>query len=516
MNRAWVWVAEQFSTGWTGLRSSFRTLATTFWPSRSPYDRTVINYELARQLYRNDGADTRLGAGFCRPIIDRTVEFMGIPQIAGDNEGTNQFLNTAIQQPWKSPLQQIFRDALRDSKTVVRVWQPSVRNKLVTEEERQMCRLEIIDPQRVKLISFDPFDPEWIEKAVIVSYVPYPDPNTDTPNDPPAGARVKLKEHEIWEIITPESFTYFDKTENRFMEDKERPNPYEFVPICEVFNEYDATISGGQSDFEPVYPFIKAFHEVMLQTLKAHKYHSTPKLQFKVKDVANFLQNNFPDTVDENGNPVPGAVIKWEGREILFTHVDEELGFLEAKSVLGDSRTLLEFLIDCIAVASEMPEEMFMRQEAATSGQSDKKFLAYERKIERKRTSFNQAVVQICKMALLINDRTPDVGEVLWDEIQIESLVSMAQATQQLVMSLEVLLQRKIISERTAMETIRGFRLFRRMKPPEQEAQDAKGNLDLEEHTAEIQAKFSPSPNGQGSSSRVPPVTGRPVGGRNE
>jgi hypothetical protein len=520
MKRITTWIAEQWSNFGTSLRSSYRALyGSLFWPTRSPYDRTRISYELTRQLYRNDGKDSRLGAAFCKPIVDRTVEFMGTPQIASDDEDRDNELNNAIQKQWKPALLEVFRNSLRDSCCVVRMYRPSVRNPLVTEEEREACAIEVYAPEQVT-IEYDPQDGATmfprIQRAIIVSWVPFPDRDTQPRPDPQRGARVQVKEHEIWEILTPDKTTYWDRTDNKYLTEWERDNPDGFVPLIEVYNEWDSTIHGGQSEYETVYPFIKAFHEVFLQGLKAHKYHSLPKIKFKVKDVDAFLANNYPETIDPvTKRPKPQSVVRWEGREMLFLSPEEDIEAIEVTSVLGDTKTLLEFLVDCIAVAAEMPEEMFMRTEAgATSGTGDKKFLAFERKIERKRTMYQPFIIMLCKMRQVMNSRVPEVGEVLWEEVTVDNLVKLTSAFEKLVMSLEVVLQRQLVSDDTARSTIRSFRLFRRMKSPQREAEDAKDNFEIEPPAADVPGDGS---NGAGSRERVPtPVRTSRAGGKNE
>lgn len=470
--RAWDWVSEQLS----GLRSSWRVISGSFFPSQPRYDKTVVDYDLARQLYRNDGVDTHLGGGFCKPIIDNAVSFIGVPTISSENEDVAATLNKNIQTYWTVKLQEMYRNCMRDSKTVIRISQPRSDNPLATEEERTACELTIYEPERVT-ISYDPRDPTSIVQAVIVSKVEWPDEVQPTA-DPPRGSRPQIKEHEIWEVITPEEYRYYDKTDGQWLSSWGRTNPYGFVPMMEVFNEYDSALSGGQSDLESCYPFIKAFHEVLLQVLKAHSYHSIPKLQFNVQDITGFLKNNFPNTVDETGQPIPGATINWKGREVLVMGPEDKLGFIEMNSVLSDSKVLLEFLIDCISIASETPEWAFMRVESGTSqGAMNAQTIPFEKKIERKRIIFQGPIQLICKMCLAINGQTPERPEVVWDEIRVDSLVTMSQAVQQFVMAVDVLRTSKIISDNTVRESLRVFRLFRTMKQPEQEAKDAQSNF---------------------------------------
>lgn len=528
MTNPFVWIGEQiesvFSFAWRGLRSGI-AWSGGMYPTGPRYDNTIVNMELARQLYRNDGGDTQLGAGFCKPIIDRTVEFIGIPSVAMDNEETAEEINRAINQVWKPKLTEMFRNAARDSKTFVRVWRPTFSNPLVTDFERDACELTIIDPDRCDVI-YDPRDPTYVIEAWIKNRVALPE--ADAPPRPAPGTqrRPGTREHEIWEVMKPDSIRFYDATTDRWIDEWTSDNPFGFVPLVEVWNEYDSTLSGGQSDLESVYPFVKAFHEVLLQGLQAHKYHSIPKAKFKVRDVIGFLKNNYPATLDpETGRPMPGASISWQGREILFIGPDEDLEFIQMTSILGDTKTLLEFLVDCIAVSSEMPEELFMRAEqgAAATGGADKKIIAFEKKIERKRNNFQEYLQRIIKMKMVINGVAPERVEVMWEEFRPDTLVTFAQALQQTVMSLEVLLQREIVSDDTAREMIRHIyaRFFRRMKPPGQEALDAADNMDMLEKEADATIKVAkatpalPPANGNGRGGATQ-STSKAGGGRNE
>jgi hypothetical protein len=496
----------------TGLRSFGRYISGPFFGSRPIADKTVIDYDMARQLYRNDSADSNLGAGFCRPIIDRAVEFIDLPIVSSDNEQRDADVNSAIRTYWAPQLVEMFRNSMRDSKTWVRVWQPVLDDPLTTVAERQMCALDIVEPERVLNAVYNPQNPRALLEITIIHFVEMTDP-VQPHDDPPRGTRAMTKEHEIWEVITPTDHRYYDRTDREWLTDWGRVNPYGFVPMLEVFNEYDSALGGGQSDLESVYPFVKSFHEVLRQTLQAHQYHSMPKLRFKVADFLGFLTNNFPETVDENGNVVPGSAINWKGREVLFIGENEDVGFIEVKSVLGDSKVLLEFLIDCISIASETPEWAFMRVEGGVSeGAMNAQTIPFEKRIERKRRNFQESIQMIVKMMLAINNQSPERVEVTWPEIRVESIVAMASAMQQMVLSFEVLLDRQLISDNTAREAIKVFRLFAKMKPPQEEATDAKKNFE-----PTVQPVLAPEKNGKPPKLPQPPAlparSGRNGGG---
>lgn len=523
MTRFREWISEFVNWSTSGLRSIYRINSTGFFSDAPVFDKTRVDYDLARQLYRNDGGDTHLGAGFCKPIIDRTVEFIGIPQVSSDDETLDNRINDAIDRHWKPQIIEMLRNSMRDSLTYVRVWQPLADDPLTTDDERVAGSLMIYDPERVTVI-YDPRNPNRIIQATIVTDVEFAD-EIQPGADPPRGSKPQTKTHKIWEVITPESYRFYDQTDGKWLTSWQRNNTARIVPIMQVWNEYDSSLSGGQSDLESVYPFVKAFHNVLQQSLQAHSYHSTPKLRFKVSDVIGFLKSNFPDTIDpETMEPIPGASIPWKNREVLFIGEDEDIDFIEVKSVLGDSKTLLEFLIDCISIASETPEWAFMRVESgATQGNMNAQTVPFEKKIERKRSQYQTVIQQLVKMALVINGEQPATMDILWQEIMIDNLVSITQAMQQFTMTLEVLLERKLISENTAREALRQFRIFKTMKSPMQEEKDAQGNLSIDERNAELDrqaakaaAKALPDPAKNGNGNRLPAFSGRNSGGANE
>src|SRR5262245_49118310 len=80
-----------------------------------------VDYVLARELYQNSNTDYSLGGGFCRRIVDGAMEFMGMPRASSDDEDLDDWLNVSITEWWPDEIQQIFRNAMRDSKTVVRL-----------------------------------------------------------------------------------------------------------------------------------------------------------------------------------------------------------------------------------------------------------------------------------------------------------------------------------------------------------------------------------------------------------
>jgi hypothetical protein len=228
----------------------------------------------------------------------------------------------------------------------------------------------------------------------------------------------------------------------------------------------------------------------------AHKYHSIPKVKFKLKEIEPFLKNNFPSAFDESGQLKSGSEVSWHGKEILFLSDEEDAEFLEARSVLGDTRALAEFLIDCVCIASQTPEWAFMRVDSG-SANSDRnaQTVPFVKKILRKRRIFQRPIQDLLKMFMVINDFDPVRAKLSWEPVRADDQMVLMQALQQLIMGLEVAKQSGVLSDRTYQEMIRMF--IPMMKNPEQESKDAKSNAQP------ALALPAPGGNGSGNPSKV-------------
>lgn len=468
----------EISTAWAGeVRNGLRSFRRTFWPTAPSYAGTTLSYSQARRLYRNDDKSNNLGAGFCKRIINATVDFMELPRSATGDEIVDEFLNRCIETFWVAELEQFFRDVVRDADSIVRIRRHDPENPLISPDEWESCYLEVVPPESCAIYYAQGGDVSEIEAAYIRHETEVVVEKATT-----TGASLRQPQVQIQVIIeeiTKETYRYYNETTGKWMEELSTPNSWGFVPLYEGHNEFDTTIGGGQSDLETPLPFILAFHDVLAQSLQAHKSHAIPKAKFRVHDMLTFIANNWPEAFerDENNQPIMDSFsgeISWKGTEILFMDSEEDVDFLEATSVLGDSKVLLDFLLHCIAITSETPRSILMDQTA----QDADEMIPFSKKINRKRRYFTPAIQMICKMVLAINHMEPIRVPLSWEEITPEIALKKAQVLQQNVMSHEVLATRQVVSDRTVRESLRSS--IPAMKSPEQEARDAKKNVTLD------------------------------------
>lgn len=496
------WVREQFSDwgydvsrgawftrGFGALRGLFTSA--NFFKRSAAFD-TTINYDLARSLYRNEEERYRYGAGFVKPIVDVKVEFVGLPTVSGPGGDDEAFLNECIRDYWAPKLTEAMRDCVRDSKAVIRFYQPRSDNPLFSEADRTHGGFEIIPPESIT-ITYDAVDKNLVSQAVIEHWT---DVDERTVEEIASRRPPRMRKHQIVETITPRTYSYYDVTTDSLLDRWSVPNVFGFVPTWEIFNEYSSDLGGGISDVEAVMPFIEAFHDVLAQALDAHRYHSIPKVKFTVKSVEQFVKNNWPSAVDESGAIIDGAKISWEGHEILFFSPEEDAGFIEARSVLGDSKTLLDFLIDCVCAAAEVPRWALLINDTAIANTASME--PFKKMVERKRQStFNEMFVMACKMALAANKKTPVTVRLNWPPVLLSDLITKGQAIQQLIMAFDVAAQHEWMADITIVKQL--AEVFTAMASPEDEMALAANNKEIAQSPApappsSTQALQLPSP----------------------
>jgi hypothetical protein len=230
-----------------------------------------------------------------------------------------------------------------------------------------------------------------------------------------------------------------------------------------------------------------------------------------LSEVGAFLKNNFPDIIDPSSGQIKaGATINWQGKEIIFLQTDEDAEFLEARSVLGDTKGLADFLVDCICIASSTPRWAFMIVDSGSANQSNNaQTLPWIKKVERKRTKFTPYIQQLLKMVMKVNGFSLVRPSLHWQIVRVEDQAAFNQALQMLIMGLEVAAQRGIVSDTTYRELLRQF--IPQMKNPTQEEKDAQKNIEAQIEGAV--AKASKNVNG-GQPQNVPVGAGQQ--GQNE
>lgn len=405
-------------------------------------DSSKVEYELARSLYQNKHESYKLGAAFIKPIINSTTGFMGVPHFQIEDEEANAILESfALDNT--SKMLKTHTDALKLGDCYVWLTREERQNPLYPDKPTRLI-YNFIAPDEVKDIILDPTTNEPI--AYILE--------TDNEWTDIEGNKKKCK---IKQAITAEErIIEVEGDMPEGLEAGSHPNIWGFVPIVHFKNEPDETLKYGQSEIEPIEPYVKAYHDVMLHALKGSKMHSTPKLQMKLKDVAGFLKNNF-GVEDPIKFAKEGGKVNLDGHEILFLADGEDAQFLEVNSSTGDAQVLLKLLFYCIVDISETPEFVFGVHTPSSLASTKEQMPIMVNKIRRKREQFTEQWQLLSRMVLIMSSNSTgykyssyDVT-IGWDEINPKDEKESAETLEKISNAISKALESGIISEESAV-----------------------------------------------------------------
>lgn len=418
-----------------------RVRGTTF--TTYTLDSSKVDYGLARELYQNKNTKYELGAAFVKPIINSAAGFMGVPHFTIEDEEAQEVLDDfALENT--SKMIRTHSNALKLGDCYIWITREKRENPLYPEKSIRLI-YNIIPPEEIKDIILDPITREPI------AYILESKQEWTGLNNVKRSATVKQS------ITADERIVEVTGDRPEGLESGTFPNTWGFIPIVHFKNEPDETMKYGQSDIEPIEPYIKAYHDVMLHALKGSKMHSTPKLKLKLKDVRSFLANNF-GVEDPVKFAKEGGTINLDGHEILFFTENEDAEFIEVKSATGDAKDLLKLIFYCVVDISETPEFIFGVHTPSALASVKEQMPIMVNKIRRKREQFTEQWQLLARMILAMEgqstgrafaDYTVAIG---WDEVDPRDDGKMAETLKNITAALNVALMANIISEESAVD----------------------------------------------------------------
>lgn len=403
-----------------------------------------VDYGLARQLYYNTADNYKLGAAFAKPIINTAVGFMGVPCFKSVDLAAQEVLDTYFPQ-WTSRMQRTHRNAMRDGDCFVMLSRLEEDAKVLYPERTTRLEYTILPPQQVS-IDVDPvtFQPN---KYIIRGQFTWTSPITG-----------ETRSYVGMTVITKDTFSYkYEGDVPEGLSNEERPNPWGFIPIVHFKNEPEDDELYGHSDLEPVEPFLKAYHDVMLHAMQGSKMHSTPRLKLKLKDVAQFLANNFGLDI-EKIKQGEKASISLEGHELLLFTEDEDAEFIEVRAATGSAEILLKFLFYCIIDVSETPEFAFGTHTPSSHASVKEQMPVLVRRVARKREQFTEQWQLLARMVLAMTAQaegkkyTTYETTILWDEVDPRDEKDVAEVLERVVNALNTAVQGGLISLDAAVQ----------------------------------------------------------------
>lgn len=428
-----------------GVFGKFGSLIGGSWNVPYVLNSTRVDYEIARQLYHNTHDDYKLGAGFAKPIINTLAGFMGVPHFRCQDEEAQEVIDEHVIR-WVSRMQRTHQLSLRDGDCFVMLANLENDDPLYPDEENRIDFI-IIPPEQIADIELDPI--------------------TRRPKAYAIKARAKWKD----EAGQEKEYTVLQKfTADRVVLKVEgdapegltseiRPNSWGFIPIIHFKNEPEEPELYGTSELEPIEPYLKAYHDVMLHAMQGSKMHSTPRLKLKLKDVQSFLQNNFPEALKaiQRGEQVN---IDLKGHELLIFTDEEDASFIEAQSTIGDAESLLKLLFYCIVDVSEVPEFAFGVHTPSSHASVKEQMPLLVRRVARKREMVTENWQTLARMLLVMHSKITgkkfesyEVG-IAWDAVIERDEKEYADTINTLVNALNTALLGGFISLEAAVDLL--------------------------------------------------------------
>ncbi|OCL28654.1 phage portal protein [Orenia metallireducens] len=421
-----------------------------------PYkvDSSEVDYQLARELYNNTNDKYKLGAAFCKPIINTPVGFMGVPWFRAEDESAQTELKDFFNNN-ASKMQRVHRNALRDGKCYVWITREEV-NDILYPEKKVEIKFNIIPPEQVTNVKRHPLTGK-VTEYTLESVHEW------------KSARNAKKRCTVTQIISADKIiTEIDGDKPEEIEAGEETNKWGFIPIVTFYNEKDEYMLNGKSDLEAIEPFIKAYHDVMEHAIKGSKMHSTPRLKLKVADVAAFLKNNFG--IDDPAKFArEGGAVDLDGHELLFLQAGndkreaEDAEFIEVQSAIGSAEVLLKFLFYCIISVSETPEFAFGTHIKSSNASVKEQMPILIRRVSRKREQFEdswQLVARIVLAMLSISSGkkySTHQTTILWDEIDPRDTKDIATEIKTIVEALVMAYNNDLLSHEAAVSFLSNY-----------------------------------------------------------
>lgn len=408
----------------------------------APYtlDSSQVDYELARNLYRNTADKYKLGAFAARPVINTCAGFMGVPRFKHVDESVDQVLEDQFGG-WEGRLLRINRNAMRDGDQYARLW---VAPDPFTEELEY--QLGLVPPEWVDAIK-DPLTGS-IMQAIIVHQAQWKDKGIAMP-------------YQIVETITRTRRTQevvgFVPDHIKAALTVDQANVWGFVPLVHFKNEAEEYQVHGQSDLEPIEPFMRAYHDVAMNAVQGSRLFSRPKAAFALEDVNGFLQDNFSETEIKSGK------LNFAGKDLFFMKKGDTAHFITAETGVAGVTTLQKFLFFCMVDVSETPEFAFGTALSSSKASAETQMVPMARKIRRKRGMYAEPYTELASMFLAMRARKENAPlptyktTAEWEPLEVRNDVEVAKAVKDLIDGLVTGMESGLVSQPAAVEFLREF-----------------------------------------------------------
>ncbi len=422
-------------------------------------DSSEVNYAVARALYDNTDERYKLGAGFCKRIINAKAGFIGVPKFTSTDpdaqEALNAFFSDNISQRG-----QTMKKALVEGRCIVWITREETDAVLYPESKEHLV-YNIMANESLTGVIKDPVTSQPVEYIFELTQEWYDDKGIKkTTNITERVSAVGRTRKQSGDLI-PDFVT-------------EIPYNWGFIPIVIFNNEADVTRESGQSELEPVEPFLKSYHDLMHKALQGSHMHSTPKMKIKVKDIANFLLFNYGIS-DARKFAEDGGKIKNDSHELFLFQEGEDAEYIEIKSPAGGAEALLKLLFYCIVDASETPEFVFGVHTPSSLSSVKEQMPVFAKIIDRKRDNFTDAWKRLARIVLAMTAQAQGkqfstyATTLEWAEIAAKDDKEIAETIKAIVEALDTAIEGKFCSTEAATAFLKKYIPTMRDYDPEED-----------------------------------------------
>ncbi|KYG90801.1 hypothetical protein A0U40_17895 [[Bacillus] sp. KCTC 13219] len=406
---------------------------------RYQLDTSKVDYDVSRKLYNNTLDGYKLGAGFARVVINNRASFIGTPKFVSNDKEAQSVLD-AFSKENKSNFIRIIIDFLRDGDCYVHVSKDAPTERALYPEKKSFIKLTFIDAKAVN-IEVNPITQEPT-KYIITQTVTWTDESgLEYSSDIQQIHTVGFVETKLINGSIPPGVKLGIESTNA-----------KFIPIQHFKNAYSNSLY-GQSELEPIEPYLKVYHDIMLHAMQGSKMHSTPKLGLYIKDIKSFMKNNFPSTR-------PQEEVDLSGREIFIFQPDEKAAFIEPSSPTGAAKDLLKLTFYNIVDASETPEFVFGVHTPSSLASVQEQMPIMIRSIERKREQMAQAWQRLARMVLYFA-QDKKIGtfatNLLWDDIDYRTSEELSEELVNVVTAVTTAVAAELMSKEAAVDFLAKF-----------------------------------------------------------
>lgn len=410
---------------------------------------TNLDYNELMQIYTNTHPDYVLGASFARVIIDVTASFIGNPTFRSIDDKANAFLESFVLRN-----QSLFTRITREHRMLgdVYVWPKVVETPSpLYPEMRNKIDLEILKPERVRKV-MDPANPREVDRYVITTPSQWEDE---------AGT---VYQFTVKQVVTASliTTTVEGQVPPGMEAQKEEANIYGFIPIVHFKANGENSLL-GQSDLVRLLPYMKVYHDTFYAALQGSKMHSTPRLLAKVKDVSQFITNNFGLATLKQAEQTGTLEMTLTGREMMVMGVEESLQFVETGNATGAAKDLLKMIFYNIVDISTVPEFAYGVHTPSALASVQEQMPIFIRSVQQKRDASASAWEELMRMVLALDKKRNNSAystfeiETVWEKIEYRKGEDISSEMKNVSDSLTNAVNEGLMSREAASEHLRKY-----------------------------------------------------------